>query len=123
MSDLLLEIITPTPTALFQCLHCGQAFDQVGLGGKLRAAEFERYPADMREEDARLQSWLEEILERYEGQMHIHIIDPASPEGLAKSVRHWVRRYPTFIINRRAKVTGWNREALLRALEADLAEA
>jgi len=33
-------------------------------------------------------------------------------EGFLKSLRHWVRRYPTFIINRRTEYTGWDPAAL-----------
>ena len=38
--------------------------------------------------------------------------------GLWKSLRHWVRTYPTFIVNGQAKYAGWDLgalDALLRA--------
>jgi hypothetical protein len=117
MSACLLEVITPTPTEFYHCLHCEQIFGQADIGGKVRAEELERYPSDIREDITRLQTWLDEILERYKERIQIRIIDPASPEGLVISVRHWVRRYPTFLINRRHKVIGWNREVLTRALQ------
>jgi len=44
------------------------------------------------------------------------VIDAQSSEGLWKSVRHWVGEYPGFIVNRRARVTGWNGQAPERLL-------
>jgi len=48
--------------------------------------------------------------------LRIHIIDPQSLEGFFKSLRHWVRRYPTLFIDRRTKYTSWDRAALERLL-------
>jgi hypothetical protein len=74
------------------------------------------YPPEMLDEAGRLATWLQDLSARYGEQLRIHIIDPQSPEGLFKSLRHWVRRYPTFIIDRRTKYTGWDRAALERLL-------
>jgi hypothetical protein len=49
---------------------------------------------------------------RYGPRLSIKVIDPQSLPGFLKSLRHWVRRYPTFIINGREKYTGWDRDAL-----------
>jgi hypothetical protein len=70
----------------------------------------------MLDEAGRLSAWLQDLSARYGEQLRIHIIDPQSPEGFFKSLRYWVRRYPTFIIDRRAKYTGWDRTALERLL-------
>jgi len=32
--------------------------------------------------------------------------------GLWKSLRYWVRKYPTFIVNGKKKHTGWDKDAL-----------
>jgi hypothetical protein len=74
------------------------------------------YPPEVLEDAGRLATWLQDLSIRYGEQLRIHIIDPQSPEGLFKSLRYWVRRYPTFIINRRAKYTGWEPAALARLL-------
>jgi len=94
------------PTSFFHCLHCEQIFNQAGIGRKTRQAALERYPEDLREAAARLDSWLEEAIRRHGERLYIRFVDPASPEGLALSVRYWVRKYPTFLINRRLKVVG-----------------
>jgi nucleoside-diphosphate-sugar epimerase len=75
----------------------------------------------MLEDGRRISDWLQEVAGRYGEQLRIRVMDPQSPEGFYKSLRYWVRRYPTFIINRRTKYTGWDPEALERLL-ADLCE-
>jgi hypothetical protein len=74
------------------------------------------YPPQMLEEAGRLSTWLQELSARWGQQLHIRVIDPQSPEGLYKSLRYWVRRYPTFIINRRKKHTGWDPDAVERLI-------
>jgi hypothetical protein len=61
-----------------------------------------------------------ELTYRYGDQVHIRVIDTQSLEGLFKSLRYWVRRYPTFIINGREKIVGWDQAALDAALQARL---
>jgi hypothetical protein len=43
--------------------------------------------------------------------------------GFWKSLRHWVRRYPTFIVNGDRKHVGWDQDALERLLQASGAAA
>ncbi|HHH82612.1 MAG TPA: hypothetical protein ENL35_06465 [Chloroflexi bacterium] len=117
MTPALLEIITPMPTSFFNCLHCEQIFDQAGIGQNMRQAELERHTEDLQEAAARLESWLEEAIRQHRARLHIRIVDPASPEGLAFSMRYWAQKYPTFLINRRIKVVGWRHDALFQALD------
>jgi hypothetical protein len=70
------------------------------------------YPPQILEEAGRLSAWLQELSAKCGKQLRIRVIDPQSPEGLYKSLRYWVRTYPTFIINGRKKYTGWDPEAL-----------
>ena len=81
------------------------------------------YPPEMLEEAERLVTWLRDLSARYGEQLHIRIVDPQSVEGFFKSLRHRVRRYPTFIINRRAKYTGWEPAALERLLPGSGSES
>ena len=82
--------------------------------------EIDQYPEDFKQDSARLVNWLVELADRYGDQIHIRVIDPQSPEGLLKSVRYWVRRYPTFIVDGRQKVTGWDQAQLDEVLQARL---
>jgi hypothetical protein len=53
--------------------------------------------------------------------VRLEVIDPQSPEGLLKSLRYRVRRYPTFVIEGKTKVVGWERERVDAAVTAALA--
>jgi hypothetical protein len=112
-----LEVISPLPTAYFHCTHCEQVFDQAGLGKKLHDPAGQ-YPPEFLEESHRLAVWLEELSARYGSSLSIRVVDPQSPLGFFKSLRHWVRRYPTFIVNGQEKYTGWDQEALEAILQS-----
>jgi hypothetical protein len=98
-------------------MHCERLFDATGIGTEARREARAGYPSQMLEEAGRLSAWLQELSARCGNQLHIRVIDPQSPEGLYKSLRYWVRRYPAFIINRKTKVTGWDLESLERLLD------
>ena len=49
----------------------------------------------------------------------IHVIDPQSLRGIYKSLRYRVRKYPSFIVNEKELIVGWNRMALDRAIQAN----
>ncbi len=96
-------------------------FGQSGIGEKVHQEIMRDYPADVLADHVRLSDWVVELVERYGPDIRIRVIDPQSGLGLWKSVRHWVRRYPTFIINGRAKYSGWDKESLDTAIRAALA--
>lgn len=123
MSRVSVQVIAPVLTDLFHCLHCEQVFDQAGVGRQVHQEELDQYPEDLKQEAARLADWLFDLVERYGDRIHIRVIDPQSPEGLFKSLRYWVRKYPTFIVDGREKVTGWDQARLEAVLERRLTEA
>ncbi|MGD8997654.1 MAG: hypothetical protein PVH80_06055 [Anaerolineae bacterium] len=112
----LLEVVANVPTDFFHCMHCERLFSEAGIGTEVRREMQAGYPPQMLEEAGRLSTWLQELSARWGQQLHIRVIDPQSPEGLYKSLRYWVRRYPTFIINRRKKHTGWDPDAVERLI-------
>ena len=120
MSRVSVQVIAPVLTNFFHCMHCEQVFDQAGIGRQVHQEELDQYPKDIKEEASRLASLLLDLSQRYGNQIHIQVIDPQSPEGLWKSVRYWVRKYPTFIVNGREKVVGWDQVALDALLKARL---
>lgn len=121
MSHVSVQVIAPVLTSFFHCMHCEQLFDQAGVGHQMRQEELDQYPEDVKQDAARLAHWLLGLAHRYGDQVYIRVIDPQSPEGLLKSLRYGVRRYPTFIIGGREKVTGWDQAALDAVLQARLA--
>jgi len=120
MSHVSVQVIAPVLTNFFHCMHCEQVFDQAGIGRQVHQEELDQYPEDIKEEASRLASLLLDLSQRYGNQIHIQVIDPQSPEGLFKSVRYWVRKYPTFIVNGHEKVVGWDQAALDALLKARL---
>jgi len=109
-------VIAPVLTNFFHCLGCEQVFARAGIGQQVHQEELEQYPEDIRNLSIRLTEWLLDLTASYGDQIRIRVIDPQSPEGFLKAVRYWVRQYPTFIVNGREKIIGWDREALDAAL-------
>jgi hypothetical protein len=120
-----LEVLAHVPTDLFHCRHCEQAFGIAGIGATVHREIQSSYPAWVLEEARRLTALLEDLAARYGERLHIHIVDVGSVEGFLKSLRYGVRRYPAFVINSGATVTGWDTDALIRLVRdaADDAES
>lgn len=112
----LLEVLVHVPTDFFHCIHCERLFSEAGIGTEVRREMQAGYPPEILEEAGRLSAWLRELSARWGQQLHIRVVDPQSPEGLYKSLRYSVHRYPTFIINRHTKYTGWDPEPLERLI-------
>ena len=72
----------------------------------------EEYPPEWQEEFQRLSDVVMDLSNRYQDSILIRIWDPRSLQGLVKSIRYWVRRYPTFIVEGQNKITGWDVEQL-----------
>ncbi len=63
-------------------------------------------PAEMMKEYQDLSDWILNAVERYSGRVVFKVIDATSVEGLIKSVRYGVRKYPAIVINGREKQIG-----------------
>jgi hypothetical protein len=121
MSHVSVQVIAPVLTDFFHCLHCEQLVGQAGIGQQVHQEMLEQYPEDIIQEAARLANWLHDLAHRYGDQIHIQVIDAQSPQGLVKSLRYWVHKYPTFIVDGRDKVTGWDQAALDAILQTRIA--
>lgn len=122
MSHIQVDVIAPVLTNFFHCMHCEQMFNQADIGQQLHQDELKQYPEDFKKETAELARVLEELIQRYDNQIHIRVIDPQSPEGLLKSIRYWVRKYPSFIINGRIRITGMDLPKLESAFQTCLTD-
>ncbi len=112
-----IEVIAPLISGAKHCSHCQNFFDDAGISQPVLDEELNSYPEEIWQDYARLSQMVRDLSRRYGDQLRIVLIDPHSPMGLWKSVRHWVRTYPTFIVNGQAKYTGWDLaplDALLR---------
>ncbi len=115
MKQIRLEVITPVPTAMRLCASCEHVMG-AELGAQVQQGMAEGYPPEFLEEFGQLMSWLDDATARFGQGLQIRVVDPQSLEGLWKCLRYGVRRYPTFIVQGRRRVVGWNPAAVEQAL-------
>jgi hypothetical protein len=113
-----IEVIAPLISGAKHCQHCENFLDDAGISQRVLQEELSSYPEDMWRDYARLSQMVRDISARYGDQLRITLIDPHSPMGFWKSLRHWVRSYPTFIVNGQAKYSGWDLSVLDSLLRA-----
>ena len=82
------------------------------------ARGLDEYPPDWQADFHHLSDIIMSLSERYQSGILIRIWDPRSLQGLWKSIRYGVRRYPAFIIDGRSKVTGWDAAQLEQIIQA-----
>jgi hypothetical protein len=116
MKPIQIEVIAPVQESWGLCTACELVMSKADVGGSDPDRALAEYPAEWQEEFRQLGDWVFELAERYRGQVRIVVIDPRSPRGLLKSARHRVRRTPTWIVDGKRRVAGWDREALERAV-------
>jgi len=112
MRPIRLEIVTNVITHYDQWRHCETLFGEAGLDEKFHQRETDEYPLDFKEEYAKLSDWIRELAELYKHRLFIKLIDVQSPLGIYKSLRHWIRKYPTFIVEGQETYTGWDKGRL-----------
>lgn len=115
-----LQVIAPVITSFYHCMHCEQIFSQAGIGQQVHQEEIDQYPEDVKQEFTKLADWMFEVAHQFGDQIQIQVIDPQSIEGFLKSLRYWVRKYPTFIVNGRDKLIGWDKASLDAMLQKQL---
>jgi len=100
MKPVRVTVITYAPTVFRHCQHCEVAFDEMGLGEKLRRSQAaEALPDDLATEYAQVSDWIHGLIERHGHQIAIDLVDAASLEGVVRSLRHGVRRYPAVVVD------------------------
>jgi hypothetical protein len=107
MQPVSVQIITYAPTIFRHCQHCELAFEGMGIGQPVqREAAASSLPDDLANEYQDVSDWVHRLLERHPGRVAVSVIDAASIEGVWKSLRHRVRRYPAMIVAGRETATG-----------------
>lgn len=96
------EIIALAPTVFFHCQHCELIFQHAGFGDAVRREEARHaLPDDLRDEFQHLSNWVHSLWMRYGRRIRVDVIDAASLEGVWKSFRYRVRRYPAIVVDGR----------------------
>jgi len=117
MKPIQLEIVTKVVTFFDHCRRCQILFNQAGLDKKVHQKEMEEYPPDLKEEYTKLSDWIQELNHLYKHRLLIKLIDVQSPLGIYKSLRYWIRTYPTFIVEGKETYTGWDKNQLESLLD------
>lgn len=116
-----LLVVAPMVTYYSHCKHCMMLFDEVDI--RVHQKTFQEYPVEWQEDYHRLGKLLEELWRKFPQQLEIELVDPQTPLGLYKSIRHGVTKYPTFILNGKKKVVGWQTEEIISAIESMVGES
>jgi hypothetical protein len=112
MKPIVLEVVTKVLTTYGQCRHCEVFFDGADLNKKFHQQEMDEYPMDLKEEMMKLSDWIQELTRLYKHRLLIKLVDVQSFIGIYKSLRHRIRKYPTFIIEGKETYTGWDKDHL-----------
>jgi Protein of unknown function (DUF1525) len=106
-NPLLVEVIAYAPTAFYHCTHCEVAFREMGATNYAQEEQISSsLPEDLTNEYQQLSDWVREIFRQYGDRVVVRVVDAASIEGLIKSVRYGVRRYPALIVNHNERFSG-----------------
>jgi hypothetical protein len=123
MKPLTVEVVSNLITAFGGCSRCELVMDEAGINTQTRYQDIADYPAELQEELAKLGDWLGELCRLYRHRITIRLIDAKSPFGLYKSLLHRIRRYPTFIIEKKTVYTGWDRKRIEEMLDTHIQAA
>jgi hypothetical protein len=104
---LTVEIIAYAPTAYYHCTHCEVAWREMGVSNKFHQEQVESsLPSDLAQDYQLVSDWVREVFRKYNDRVVVKVIDAASAEGLLKSLRYGLRRYPGVIVDRKARFSG-----------------
>jgi len=123
MKPLTVEVVSNLITAFGACPRCELVMNEAGINARSRCQDMADYPAELQEELVKLGDWLSELCRLYRHRISIRLIDAKSPFGLYKSLLHRIRRYPTFIIEKKAVYSGWDRKRIEEMLDAHIQTA
>ena len=112
------DVISPLPEGWGICLSCEMLMARANLDQAPHERGLDEYPPEWQEEFQRLSDVVMGLSNRYQDSILIQIWDPRSLQGLMKSIRYWVRHYPTFIVEGQNKISGWNVEQLEQQIES-----
>ncbi len=122
MKPVLVEVLMPLPESYGLCPACEMLVTDALPDQRPLERGLEEYPADWQADFRRLMGWVAALTAQHRNRVTVRLLDPRSPQGLWKALRYRARRYPTFIVDGRARVMGWDRERLDAAVQVALAE-
>ncbi len=101
------EIIAYAPTAFYHCTHCEVAWREMGASNRIHDEQVESsLPEDLTRDYQAVSDWVREIFRSHGDRLRVKVIDAASVEGVYKSLRYNVHRYPAVIVNGAGRFIG-----------------
>lgn len=111
------DVFYPVPEGWGLCQACEVLLARADLDQAPPQRGLDELPPEWQADFRRLSAMIFDLAGRYGERILIRVYDPRSLQGLVKAVRHGVRRYPTFLVAGRTKITGWDDAALTLAVE------
>ncbi len=100
MEPILVEVIAYAPTAFYHCMHCEVVWKEAGVGDRIHREQMgAALPDNLLHDYQTLSTWVQQLVERHHGRVVVKVVDAASLEGFAKSLRYRARHYPAVIVN------------------------
>jgi hypothetical protein len=118
MPPLRLDVIALVPQGWGLCQSCEMLMAGAGLSSAPSDRGLEEISPEISSDFRHLSELLLDLSARYGDRLLIRIYNPFSMLGLVRSLRFGVRRYPTFVVAGKTKVTGWQIDVLEEALRA-----
>jgi hypothetical protein len=118
MKPVQIDVFFLVPEGWGICTTCEMMMAQADMGESPPQRGLDEYPQEWQADFNRLSSLIFDLADTYQDRVQIRVWDPRSLQGMWKSIRHGVRRYPTFILNEQIKITGWDREKLEQSIMA-----
>lgn len=109
MEPLTVEIIAYAPTQFYHCTHCEVVWKATEMPNvkKWHDDTLETsIPPELMQDYRHLSDWVIQAAEHYGGRVVFKVVDAASVEGVFKSLRYRVRKYPAVVIDGKSKQIG-----------------
>ena len=121
MKALTVEIFFPVPQTWSLCRVCEPVLTEGKMAEPLRTNAAEALPEEWQRDLDQLHELVGQLSQLWGDQILIRIQDPLAFPGTLKAFLYRIREYPTFVIGRREKITGFQMQRLQEAIAAGLA--
>ena len=102
-----IEIVAHAPTAYYHCTHCEVIWQESGFSKGLHQEQIaSSLPPDMLQDYRAIGDWVKRLFQVYCDRVEVKVVDAASLEGVWKTLRYRLRKYPAVIVAGQAKFSG-----------------
>jgi hypothetical protein len=118
MPPVRIDVIALLPEGWGICTSCEVLLARARLDKPPHERSLDEFPPEWQADLKWLSALVLDLAARYGDSVLIRIWDPRSLQGLIKSIRYVTRRYPTFVVAGREKVTGYDLARVEKAMQA-----